>query len=42
MRALFHFHAQARFFMYYSDFSMVILIAVNAILVAFWYGREDP
>ena len=41
MRAIFHFHTQGRFFLYYSDFSIVILIAVNAILVGFWYGPKD-
>ena len=42
MRATFHFLVQARYFLYFTDISIAVVIGVNACLIAFWIGINDP
>ena len=41
MRANFQFLSQARFFLYFSDLSVCLIIAANAFLVGLWLGFEN-
>ena len=42
MRANFQYIAQARFFMYFSDLSLNMIICANAYIVGLWLGFDNP
>ena len=42
MRATFHYLSQARFFLFFSDLTLILIVGLNAYIIGLWIGFEDP
>ena len=42
MKANFHYLSESRFFLFFSDLTIIVIVGLNAYLIGLWLGFEDP